>query len=118
MLGFVYYLIEEKGYIPYRNVYKNKEWVFVKENIKRVDFYSSMGSGNIDIRFIKPEDVSENMGNHTKQFVYGLNEAEGHKPPTLIYPRLTGILYDYEMNRYFENHTFEEIYNECIKNFK
>lgn len=92
MIGFVHFLIA-KGFAPYRKV-GNK---YVPCSL--LDYYSSTAKGYVDVRLV----------NGDKEVVYGLHEA--HHPPTLIYPRPSGIVYDTQMSRLFQTLSFEDIYS-------
>lgn len=95
MIGFVEYLIS-RGYQLYRKESLKKDQ-FLYNKDSNVGFYSSTLGGYVDIRLRKDN----------KEIVYGLHE-KGH-PPTLIYPRPKGIIYDVDMDRIFLNFTYEEI---------
>lgn len=47
---------------------------------------------------------------------YGLHQR--HHPPTLIYPRPVGCVLDQQMDRYFETHTFNQLYKEIMDIFE
>lgn len=98
--NIIQYLIEN-GFTPYRmDVYTGKYHII--ENY--LDFFSSTLSTYLDIRFKK-----DNI-----EIIYGLHER--NHPPTIIYPRPSGVVTDYDMDRYLEKiETYDVFINDILQ---
>lgn len=102
--------LKNMGYEPYRYVYNKhiKSWKYVP--CKDDDFFSSMVSGGLDVRYIK-DDV---------EFIWGLHEKG--KPPVLISPRPNTkpikFVDDDLMFNILSSFPFDEIYESCLRRKK
>lgn len=104
MINFEIYL-NSIGYKPYRlNVLHNGINVLEEFNGE----LSTMD--NLDRRWMKSDEYhSPKTPNGHKGIVCGLHEVG--KPPTLIFPRPTGIDSDDKMNQVLQKYSMEEVYN-------
>lgn len=97
-MSFIEYLISN-GYKPYRKVYDRSKrvWEYIQDD--NINYFSSIVSGYADIRLIKDD----------KEVIYGLHQYKHH--PILIYPRPSEIINDEQMDRFFMNNTYDQIFN-------
>lgn len=110
-MNFIEFCISQ-GYKAYRKMYNpsSKKWEYIEAF--DTTYFSSSAPGYIDIRLIK---------DGVKEIVYGIpgvyapKDSDNNKThfPTLIYPNPFGEIY--EIDRAFEEMTFEEILNKIEK---
>lgn len=110
-MNFIEFCIS-KGYKAYRKLYSpsSKKWEYIEA--KDTTYFSSAAPGYLDIRLLKKG---------FKEIVYGIpgvytsKDGDSNKThfPTLIYPNPFGEIYD--IDRAFEELTFEEILREIEK---
>jgi len=101
-------ILLKEGWKPHRKLFKDGEFIYEPTTFS--NYYSSLGSGNMDYRFLKGG----------KEVLWGLNERR--KPatlhwPTSFIPSSNMTLTDDTIIRYLKDKDPQTVYNQILNHY-